>query len=52
MTTTESEGAAPLRPFIFDVAEIEGHTNEEMLHDSPEADFLFGLLGRDRCDRR
>jgi hypothetical protein len=51
MTTTESDGSAPLRPFIFDVAEIEGHTNEEMLHDSPEADFLFGLLGRDLVTR-
>ena len=25
MTTTESDGATAPRPFIFDVAEIEGH---------------------------
>jgi hypothetical protein len=47
MATTDSDDAAPPRSFIFDVAEIEGHTNEEMLRDSPEAEFLFGLLGKD-----
>lgn len=51
MTATESDSssdrAATPRPFIFDVAEIEGHTNEEMMRDAPEAEFFYELLGRD-----
>lgn len=37
----------PLRPFVFDVATTPGHTNEELLGASPDAEFLFELLGRD-----
>ena len=48
MTTNEADApAAPPRPFVFDVAEIEGHTNEEMMRDAPEAEFFYELLGRD-----
>jgi hypothetical protein len=35
------------RPFVFDVAEIEGHTNEELLKAFPDPDELYELLGRD-----
>ena len=49
--TAESDSspdrAAAPRPFVFDVAEIEGHTNEEMMHEMPEAEFFYELLGRD-----
>jgi hypothetical protein len=57
MTTTESDGTTDFsattgdRPFIFDVAEIEGHTNYEMMKDLPEADEFFQLLGRDLVTR-
>ena len=37
MTATDDSTATP-RPFVFDVAEIEGHTNEEMMRDAPEAE--------------
>ena len=51
MTATDPDSspdqAATPRPFIFDVAEIEGHTNEEMMHEMPEAEFFYELLGRD-----
>ena len=51
MTATEPDSspdqATAPRPFIFDVAEIEGHTNEEMMHEMPEAEFFYELLGRD-----
>jgi hypothetical protein len=40
-----------LRPFVFDVASIPGHTNVEMLGDAPEADALLDLLGRDLVTR-
>ena len=33
--------------FIFDVASISGHTNVEMMGDSPEAEHFLELLGRD-----
>jgi hypothetical protein len=36
-----------LRPFVFDVGEIEGHTNEELLAGLPDADKMYELLGRD-----
>src|SRR5262249_45826648 len=51
MAMTDSNHTAPPRPFIFDVAAIEGQTNEEMLRDQPEAEFLFGLLGKDLLTR-
>ena len=35
------------RPFVFDVAELDGHTNEELLGGAPNAEELFELLGRD-----
>lgn len=35
------------RPFVFDVDSIQGHTNVEMLGDSPEAQRFLELLGRD-----
>lgn len=51
MTATESDSTSDrpttLRPFVFDVAEIEGHTNEDMLRDAPEAELFYELLGRD-----
>jgi hypothetical protein len=36
-----------LSPFVFDVAGIPGHTNVEMMGDSPEAQHFLELLGRD-----
>lgn len=39
------------KPFIFDVQTTPGHTNEELLGSSPEADALFELLGRDLVTR-
>jgi hypothetical protein len=36
-----------LRPFIFDVAEIDGHTNEEMMAGQENSEELYELLGRD-----
>ena len=36
-----------LKAHAFDVAAIEGHTNAELMGDSPEAEQLFQLLGRD-----
>jgi len=45
--TEETGEAEELRPFIFDVAETPGHTNEEMMGASPDAEALFALLGRD-----
>jgi len=37
----------PLRPFVFDIAAIPGHTNAELLGDSEDADHYLELLGRD-----
>jgi len=37
----------PLRPFVFDVAAIPGHTNAELLGDAPDAEHYFEVLGRD-----
>src|SRR3954463_12117252 len=51
MTATESDSTATPRPFIFDVTDIEGHTNEEMMRDAPEAEFFYELLGRDLVTR-
>jgi len=45
--STASDTAPAPRPFIFDVAEIEGHSNEEMMRDMPEAEHFYELLGRD-----
>ena len=36
-----------LRPFVFDVGEIEGHTNEELLSGLPDAAEMYEVLGRD-----
>ena len=44
MAATEPDSApAPLRPFVFDVADIPGHTNEELMGGQPDADQLFEL---------
>jgi hypothetical protein len=43
--------ADTLRPFVFDVAEVPGLTNEDMLSSAPNADELFDLLGRDLVTR-
>jgi hypothetical protein len=51
MATTEPESSPPPRPFIFDVADIPGHTNEELMGGSPDADHLLELLGRDLVTR-
>jgi hypothetical protein len=40
-----------LRPFVFDVATIPGHTNAELLGGLENADELFELLGRDLVTR-
>ena len=44
---TEPGGGARLRPFVFDVAAIPGHTNAELLGNEPEADEYLDLVGRD-----
>jgi hypothetical protein len=49
MTTPPTD--EPLRPFVFDVATIEGYTNGDMLGDAPEADAYLELLGRDLVTR-
>jgi hypothetical protein len=36
-----------LRPFVFDVNDVPGHTNSELLAGFPNADELYELLGRD-----
>jgi len=36
-----------VRPFVFDVGHIEGHTNAELLASFPNADEMYELLGRD-----
>jgi hypothetical protein len=36
-----------LRPFVFDVGQVEGHTNAELLGGLPNADEMYELLGRD-----
>jgi hypothetical protein len=36
-----------LRPFVFDVDKIEGHTNADLLSSLPNADEMYELLGRD-----
>jgi hypothetical protein len=52
MATTEPDRSpAPPRPFVFNVADIPGHTNEELLGGSPDADQLLELLGRDLITR-
>ena len=52
MSATDPEDTSPpLRPFIFDVAEIPGYTNAEMMKDAPDADFFLELLGRDLVTR-
>jgi hypothetical protein len=40
-------GGQPLQPFVFDTAEVAGHTNAELLESAPNADELFEVLGRD-----
>jgi hypothetical protein len=37
----------PLKPFVFDVAAIDGYTNAELLGGSDDGDALLELLGRD-----
>ena len=36
-----------VRPFVFAVDQIAGHTNEELLGGLPNADEMYELLGRD-----
>jgi hypothetical protein len=40
-----------LHPFVFDVATIEGRTNEELMGGSPEGEALLELLGRELVTR-
>jgi hypothetical protein len=47
----QPEGDEPLRPFVFDIAKIPGHTNEELLKDAEDAEHYFELLGRDLVTR-
>lgn len=39
------------RPFVFDVAKLEGQTNLELMGDAPEAQQLLDLLGRNLVTR-
>ena len=45
-----SDEEAP-RPFVFDVATTEGHTNAELLGGLDNAEELFEVLGRDLLTR-
>lgn len=45
------DGSEPPRPYVFDVAEISGHTNEELLGGVDNAEELFEVLGRDLVTR-
>jgi hypothetical protein len=45
------QGEKSLRPFVFDIAEIPGHTNADLLADADDADYYFELLGRDLVTR-
>ena len=51
--TDAADGAstAPLRPFVFNVAAVPGHTNAEMLAGLPDAEHYFEVLGRDLVTR-
>jgi hypothetical protein len=44
-------GEESLRPFVFDVSRVEGHTNAELLSTFENADELYELLGRDLVTR-
>lgn len=50
MWNTEQVADA-VRPFVFDVAEVPGVTNEDMLAGASGAEELFELLGRDLVTR-
>ena len=52
MSTDEEQavGDSP-RPFVFDVATIEGHTNAELLGDGADAARFLELLGPDLVTR-
>jgi hypothetical protein len=50
LETSNDEGV-PLTQFFFDVEELPGQTNEELLADWPNAEELFDLLGRDLVTR-
>jgi len=45
------QGDERLRPFVFDIAEIPGYTNADLLSGSDDADHYFELLGRDLVTR-
>ena len=47
MAADPDSGPQPLRPFVFDVASVPGHTNADLLGHAENADFYFELLGRD-----
>ena len=44
---TQTSDGERLRPFVFDVAAIPGHTNADLLGDEPGAEEYLELLGRD-----
>ncbi len=46
-TALDTADDGDLKPFVFDVATVPGHTNVELMGDFPEAEQLFELLGRD-----
>jgi hypothetical protein len=45
------QGDERLRPFVFDIAEIPGYTNADLLSGTDDADHYFELLGRDLVTR-
>ena len=47
----EPQEVEKLRPFVFDVADVPGHTNAELLGSGENADFYLELLGRDLVTR-
>lgn len=49
--TAPPVGDEPLKPFFFDVATIEGHSNLELMGDGPEVQEFLEVLGRDLVTR-
>ena len=46
-----TDRADSLKPFVFDVAQIPGRTNAELLGDSEDAQFYLELLGHNLVTR-
>ena len=43
----DGSGDAPLKPFVFDIVQIDGFTIADIAGDGPDAEWMFDLFGRD-----